>query len=230
MTDQIFATAISTVKETDLNRMLSFDLSDEDVRSISKTVEFSGYDPVVTFNIIMRVIGRDEEKKKQLITLIIFGLTRGFGANKSMQDILNRTNVEGRENLQNSFATFRVCFVRPTDKKQITISRILTAFPILVYKMHEKLMNLGKIKPIGYTGMLPSVFQYPGSPAMMSQNVWDVQKENYLEYVNYLSDLWNQEFDYDDAEKYAILSFQSRLVPLQHRVEIPDLDEEAIGE
>jgi len=217
MTDAIFENATSTLNANDITRMLAFDLQDDDLLQISKNIEFSGYDPIITFNIVMTIIGRDESKKKQLLTVIIFGLTRGFGSGKTLESILNRTNPDGRDELEAAFATFRIQFGRPTNKKVITVSRILTAFPILVYKMHDKLVEMNIIDTNSYDGDLPDEFQYPGSPAMMTESTWEIQKDNYLDYIEYLSELWNQDFDSSEALKYAELSYNSKLSPHEHR-------------
>lgn len=197
--------------------MLKFDLDDDELVTMTNEIGFSGYNPVVTFNIVMKVINRDETRMKSLITLIVFGLTRGFGAGKTSKDILDRTNVAGRDSLNAAFQLFRVKFQKPKDRKDITISRILTAFPVLVYKLHEKLLVNGAAHDDKFNGDLPIQFRYPGSPSMMTKQTWETQIENYLIFIEYMSNLWRKEYDDDEARKYAELSFNSELSPMNVR-------------
>jgi len=213
MTDKIINDATSILDDKDLKSMLKFDITDDDFKSMSNSIEFSGYDPVVTFNIIMKLMGKDSDKKKQLFLLIIFGLTRGFGNGKSKEDILSRTSEDGRASLESALAFFRVQFGKVKNKRAITISRILTAFPVLVFKFHAKLISTNKKQKLGYTGELPEHFQYPGSPAMMNETTWAEQEENYIGYVYFLAELWDAEYDEDDARRFAKLAHDSVLAP-----------------
>jgi len=217
MTDEIFNTVNINVKDEDLDRMLSFDLSDEEVQQVGLDIGFSGYDPVITFNIIMKVIGKDKDRKKSLLTLIVFGLTRGFGNGKTKEDILDRTNLSGKSALSAAFQMFRVHFGKPKDKKMITISRILTAFPVLTYKMHEKLLSKDMIKDNKYVGLLPIEFQYPGSPSMMTKESWDAYKHSYTEYIEHLHTIWGKPYNEEEIEKYAELSYSNKLSTLGNR-------------
>jgi len=219
MADQIFNDINDNLQRDDIESMLTFETDDGIVQEMTSNIGFSGFNPIVTFNICMRLIGRDEERKKELMTLIIFGLTRGFGSGKTLQDILNRTKEEGKETLKSALSLFRVQFNAPRSNNTITISRIMVAFPILVYRLHKQLVDLGLKKMTNFEGSLPNYFQYPGSPAAMTQETWDLHKESYLEYCEWLAKLWGKEDEYDEDEtdKYAELSFNSVLSPMSSR-------------
>lgn len=218
MSNSIFDSIDSSLNPETIQSMLTFDIDNEEVFEIANNVSYSGFNPIITFNICMKLIGRDDDRKKSLITLIVFGLTRGFGGGKTLNDIMNRTKEEGKEDLLSAMTLFRIKFVNDRSNNTITISRILVAFPVLTYKVHEQLMVSGLKKPSDYEGDLPMKFQYPGSPSMMANDTWEEEKLNYLGYCEYLSDLWNKTFDYDETYKFAELSYKSPLSPVESRI------------
>jgi hypothetical protein len=199
--------------------MLSFKLDEEVIKIMANDIGYSGFNPVVIFNIIMKLIDKDEGRKKSLYLLLVFGLTRGFGAKKTEEKILATTNTGGQEDLKSAFKLFRVKFGDvKRSKTTITISRLLIAFPVLVYRIHEKLQKGGFISHPGYDGALPESLRYPGSPAMMTKITWETYQESYLDFISYLHDKWNQTVSREDALKFALLSYGNPLSLEVHRL------------
>jgi len=211
------AYSLNTLKNEDVEKMLAFEIEDAEVGTAAAQIEYSGFNPIVTFNLCMKKIGRDNDRKNQLVLLIIFGLTRGFGARKSKSDILERTSEDGRDDLDAAFSLFDVDFSGDRKRNTISVSRIMAAFPVLVYNVQQVLIRLGKNKQYDFDTDLPENYQYPGSPAMMTEDTWTDLKDQYLYFISELNDLWNQNQDEERDLKFALLAYNSPLSPLSSR-------------
>jgi len=211
------ASTLNTLKETDVQKMLSFEIEDAGVGTSAAMIEYSGFNPIVTFNLCMKKIKNDKDRKNKLVLLIIFGLTRGFGSKKSKSDILEKTTEDGRDELDAAFSLFDVDFSGDRKRNTITVSRIMAAFPVLVYNVQQVLIRLGRNKNYDFSSNLPINYMYPGSPAMMSEETWEELQENYLQFIEQLNILWNQTTDYERDLKFALLAYKSPLAPQSSR-------------
>lgn len=201
----------------DLESFLGFDLTNIDFGSFAETISYNGFNPVITFNIIRKIIGKDKERFRDLCFIITFGLRRGFGNGKSLSDIIDKTNEKGRDQLMSAIRLFGIRFEKPKKNTDVTISRIMTAFPYHTFTINRQLLEAGNVKYQDYDGDLPEIFRYPGSPAMMSRSTYERQKSNYINFVQYLSGLWNAEFDEEIAIKFSDLAYSSQLSPMDKR-------------
>lgn len=225
-TDQIFEDATSFLDDHDVSKMLAFNYDDDEIFENAKNVGYSGFDPAITFNICMKLINRDHSLMKKLNLLIVFGLTRGFGGNKTEKNILDKTNPDGRDILSAAFKSFRVQFGKPQSSKTITVSRIMSAFPLVTYKIFNQLRLKNAIKPTGYSGKLPQEFRYIGSIAVMSEKAVKEYLNKYLGFIEYVTEeVWGQEFDADTAERFAIISSSSKLIPRDSLIDCKASDE-----
>lgn len=189
-----------------------------DILNVAADLAFSGFNPVITFNIVVKLIKDEKVEVSHLQTLLVFGLTRGFGGGKDLGRILNRTVSQGRDRLKKAVEAFKIQLGNPKDYKTLTIPRIMAAFPFLTYKIHSELVVRGahRIMP-GYTGNLPAIWQYPGSPAMMTEEEWVSQKDNYVGWSVHCSNVWKNPQDEDTALKFAELAYTSAVSPMEER-------------
>lgn len=211
------APSLNTLTPSDLTKMLAFEIEEVEIGSAASMIEYSGFNPIVTFNLCMKKVKNDPERKKKLILLIIFGLTRGFGAKKTLSDILEKTSEGGREDLESAFTLFDIDFSGNRSRNTLTVSRIMAAFPVLVYNVQQVLIRLGKNKVYNFESELPLNYMYPGSPAMMNEETWEELQDSYLGFISYLNNLWGQSTDYARDVKFAELAFNSQLSPQSSR-------------
>lgn len=211
------ANSLNTLAPKDIENMLKFKIEDAEINTAASQIEYSGFNPIVTFNLCMKKIKNDKERKNKLILIIIFGLTRGFGARKSKTDILERTAEDGRDELDAAFSLFDVDFSGDRKRNTVSISRIMAAFPVLVFNVQQVLIRLGKNKTYDFETDLPENYQYPGSPAMMTEDTWNELQVSYLFFISELNSLWNQNQDGERDLKFAMLAYNSQLSPQSSR-------------
>jgi hypothetical protein len=200
----------------DLDDIMSIDLTD--VIRIAGDVSFDGFDPIITFNLVTAAIKSERSKMASLKTILTFSQLRGFGGGKSWDQIYGRTAEKGVSILKGAVTAFNVKLGKPTSKTDITIPRLIAAFPLLVFKIRGFLLDAGSIvEESDFSGSLPLALRFSGSPAVLDEESWAYSRADYLEYMRYLSDKWNAIQSDEDIAKFAELSYNSKTVPESHR-------------
>jgi hypothetical protein len=193
---------------------LDFDVTDQLINDLA----FQGFDPRVIFNIVRKLIEKENSRKDQLRTLIVFGLTRGFGGGKNWEKIYAKSTDKGKQKLEGAVKLFHVQLGKPATRTTITVPRLMAAFPLLTQKTFQQLLNRGFANTHDtFEGTLPLVWRYAGSAAAMDSISWDENAEQYVAFMIYLSKLWGKEQSADEAKKYALLSFNSVTSPMDKR-------------
>lgn len=203
----------SIISAADLEKAL--EIMPDRVGDFAEMLSYAGFDPAVTFNIIMRKMDVSPVAKRALFTLVIFGLTRGFGSTKSQETICQKTEKAGEGMLREAFTSLGITFGRPSSKTDITIPRIMAAFPFLTYRVQQDLILLGKNRRMGYMGKLPESLQYPGSVAMLNPESYKFHREDYIEYNMHCQSIWDNNYNEvrarENATKFADLAKDSKL-------------------
>jgi hypothetical protein len=202
-----------------INNVLSYEIaSDLDFLELT---EFAGYKPETIFQAIYAKL-KTEDDKKHLQLIIFFGHTRGFGGGKSWTTLIERTSsASGKKMLETCRTKFSIV-MKKTKLTDVTIDRLMGAFPSVTFAMWKKLCDMGKgnSKLPGYDGSLPEKFRYPGSPAAMSATAWRLHRDAYLDWSLDLQALWRvQNPSRDNIEKFADLQFQNVLFPHSRRID-----------
>jgi hypothetical protein len=181
--------------------------------------EFSGYNPETIFKFVMEKCDSTKHRNN-LQYMIFFGLLRGFGGKKKWSDLVERTSsATGKQMLTEAKNRFQIVMDK-SKLTNVTIDRLMGAFPSLTFKAWKKIceLGMGNSKVPHYQGSLPEKYRYPGSPAAMSTRVWSAQKENYLNWSLELQHIWRVENpNRENIEKFAELQYQTTLYPIASR-------------
>jgi hypothetical protein len=194
----------------------------DDSHKVHSLLAFTGFNPVITFNIIMDLIKADKSRIKCLQTAIVFGLSRGFGAGKTWDTIYQRTSEAGQAKLKAAVAAFEIKLGKPRGPQTITIPRIIAAFPMHTFRIHNLLLEKGLVDTTdAIKAELPDQFAYIGSPSIMSGEVFKALLPAYVNYCKLVSAKWKSEQSEEDITKFAELSFRTRLTKDSERVVMP---------
>jgi len=187
---------------------------------------FQGFDPVEVFKKIAPKL-KDANSRKLLQFIIAFGLTRGFGGGKSISQLLERTgSAAGKQMLRDAVSLFNIVQTTSKTKDDVTIDRVMGAFPALTHKLWVKICSDDRCpdKVEDYEGQLPAQFQYPGSPAAMNAKSKEKFFGEYLDWMQTLQAVWGRNGNTrggtqqrDVVEKFALLQFGTRLYPMKTR-------------
>ncbi|WOH23131.1 putative nucleocapsid [Lactuca Big Vein associated Phlebovirus] len=217
---------MSSVTEAEYNLMIQ--MIDEvvpegDIMQMAEDVSFRGFDPMTIYRIITTKIDKDASVKSALFMMIMFGLTRGFGGGKTWESIISRTNPAGREKLTEAKNKLDVKLSRPNDETTITIPRLMQVFCMYTYTIFCILMKNGKIRAFDYKGNLPQRLCWIGSPACMSPAAWLKWGNDYVEFSQHCSKVWNREQDEVVAKRFAELAYRTATWPANKRLKVKDL-------
>jgi hypothetical protein len=208
---------MSSTLQSLIDQVLAFTVS-TDFDFVSLT-EFAGYNPAVIFQDVMSKV-KNVDDRNHLQFIIYFGLLRGFGGKKDWKTLEERTSsVAGKKMLMTAKSKFGLVLDK-SKLTNVTIDRLMGAFPSLTYKIWLVLCGrgLGSSKLPTYAGNLPEKFRYPGSPAAMSANAWTNHKEDYIEWSIEVQHLWKvPNPNREDISKFADLQFQNTLYPMNRR-------------
>jgi len=207
--------------ESLLAKVLSYEIN-ESVDFIILT-EFAGYNPETIFRAVMASV-KSVDDQKTLQFIIFFGLLRGFGGNKTWAKLIERTASDSGKALLNEAKTKFKIVMTKAKLTDVTIDRIMGAFPSLTFKAWTKIVESGhgNSKLPNYTGALPIEFRYPGSPAAMTNSQWADHKDAYIEWSSQVQALWKvSNIDKEVILKFAELQHSTALYPMKARESRP---------
>lgn len=207
-----------------LKEILSFKLDDK--TDFLELTEFSGFDPADVFKKLAPKL-TDAKSKRLLQYVIVFGLTRGFGGNKSFEMLSERTkSASGKSMLNDARALFNIVVTRTKTKDDVTIDRVMAAFPSVTHAVWVSICDKDNCpdKFDDYEGDLPNELQYPGSPAAMSDKTHTKYFDEYCNWMQGLQEIWGRNGNVkggkqsrEVVERFAELQYNSKLFPLDKR-------------
>jgi hypothetical protein len=207
--------------EEDYEKAMGFNVNDCTV--IAREVAFDGFDPAITFNIVMQKIDGNPALKACLLTILTFSQTRGFGAGKTWDTIISMTSTGGGLRIQGAVEAFDIKLGRPMSKTTVTVPRLVSAFPMLVYRIRVKLIESGTISDdVMIQTDLPLSLQFTGSPAVVDGDAWFRMKDDYLDFSRQLSRKWGDEQDDETIFKFGQLAHGTKTVPASKRLHESD--------
>jgi len=141
-------------------------------------------------------------------TVCLFGLTRGFGAGKTIAVLLSKTSEVGRSRLKSAFDALGIKAGVTRQVKDATIPRVMAAFPVVTYNCQRAIVIAKMSRNYGYEGALTPGFRYNGSPAMMTAQTWKDNREVYADFCLCCAKIWDPKSTKSDVERRAeILKF-----------------------
>lgn len=160
------------------------DLSVGGILKFLQNADFKGFDPVVIFEVLMKVLkaaGYDTEQKQfgVIFNLITYFVKRGTNFSASA---LQKSDPEVAKWMAHVTSTCKIQQKLKGSTNGLTLPRIAATFPhhVLALSAANEMRRIGEFIPAN--GM-PEVFAYPGSPAMMSTTEWATWKEDYATHM-----------------------------------------------
>ncbi|BCK51610.1 nucleocapsid [Tulip streak virus] len=224
---------MSSVTEAEYQMMINMIdevVPDQGILQMAEEVSFRGFDPMTIFRLVTDKIKKDASVKNSLFMMIMFGLTRGFGGGKTWESIISRTNPAGREKLTEAKNKLDVKLSRPNDETTVTIPRLMQVFCMYTYTIFCILMKNGKIRAFDYKGNLPQKLCWIGSPACMSPAAWMRWGNDYVEFSQHCSKVWNRAQDEIVAKRFAELAYRTSTWPATKRLKVKDLMQKLVAE
>jgi hypothetical protein len=206
----------------DVREMVNkLEISDDDRKGLFNLVSYEGADPVIIFNKIFRLSKTDASIPRHVNTLIAVGLYRGFGAGKTLEKILSKSRASAVDPIQLACTKLKVVFGKAKKNTDVTIGRLMAAFPTQTY--HQWLAAPNQRFP--HDG-ISVAFQFTGAPAIMSEDLWASEREDWADWAVKLHSLWGQEPDRESILRFADMQNRSRLCLPEDRVTEDPFDDD----
>jgi hypothetical protein len=205
----------SEIRDEDLNRVLTeINVSQEDVNHYFTAVSYEGADPRIIFNKVMDLINSDDRVWTAVKMVIAFGLYRGFGSGKPYSKLMETTRKTHLTAVKNAFGTLGIVIGAPQRKTDVTIGRLMAAFPDLTHKIWCRKM-VPRLSTNGFN--LPNQYAYPGAPAAMTAEDWTQYRDEWARWAVELSKKWKKEKTKEEILKFAEIQHATELYPMEYR-------------
>lgn len=188
---------------------------DISITDIIDSIAYQGFDVATIFNAAWKIVKKKPENKNLLAVLISLGLFRGFGGNKTIDQIAGKSSAVGAAKIKSACNVFGIKLGKPSTRDTITIPRLMICFPKLTYTIWNK-QPINKVTTYG--GALPLEFRYPGSPSVMPHDMYLEHKNEYVAWSVHLSTLWKNPTSVEDAVKFADLSYANIILNEDQRL------------
>jgi hypothetical protein len=166
---------------------------------------YQGYDPVVILDEMCKKSKGKDKLADDVAVLVSFYLSRGTNTSKSLKSMTD----SGKKLLIDLVKKYGIRNERPKNRKDITISRVMSVFPTIV----SRLMKLLDVKPMCEPPEgLPSHYCFPaGASLLLSDGDFE------------LFAIWTRDFaklinsDPEESVKYADIVYRSQFMTRKMR-------------